>query len=352
MQRETLVLMNPASAAGSTGRRWVGLERRIEAALGPIRVERTSGPGDASRLARAACEHGVARIVVAGGDGTVGEVASGLLAAGSTPENRPALGLLPLGSGCDLARSLGLPRRLRPALAVIAAGRLRTIDAGRVEYRDATGAIREGRFVNEASAGLSGATVQIVGRLSKRIGPRVGFAAGAVGAILSHRAVDMAVEIDGARIHEGLVSLIVAANGRYFGAGMKVAPEAEADDGQLEVVVVRGLSMPRLLANLPSLLAGRHLGHPAVSRHAARELVVIPKQASSPIEVDGEALGFLPFRAAILPAALRIFAPGPATERLAGGGEEGVGLGSHPSDPTEPTSEPLTAPSSATKGEA
>ena len=123
---------------------------------------------------------------------------------------------------------------------------------------------------------------------------------------------------------------------------MKVAPEAETDDGQLEVVVVRGLSMPRLLANLPSLLAGRHLGHPAVTRHAARELVVIPKQASSPIEVDGEALGFLPFRATILPAALRIFAPGALADARAADGEGGDGV-VVPSDPSD-------APSETTRG--
>lgn len=242
---------------------------------------------------------------MAGGDGTIGEVARGLLAA--APSARPPIGLLPCGSGWDLSRSLGLPRRIGPALAVIAAGVTRTIDAGRVEYRDAAGALHEGRFVNEASAGLSGATVEIVGRLSKRIGPRIGYAVGAVAAILSHRAVEMAVEIDGERVHEGPISLIVAANGRYFGAGMKVAPEAKLDDGRLEIVVVRGLSVPRLLVNLPSLFAGGHLAHPAVSRYTARELVVIPKEASSPIEVDGEGLGFLPYRAQILPAALRVF---------------------------------------------
>jgi hypothetical protein len=136
---------------------------------------------------------------------------------------------------------------------------------------------------------------------------------------------------------------------------MKVAPEAVADDGQLEVVLVRGLSMPRLLVNLPSLLAGRHLGHPAVSRHAARELVVIPKQASSPIEVDGEALGFLPFRAAVLPAALRIFVPGALAERTSageGGGDgesegDGVGDGVDVGVGSDPSGTP-----SETKGEA
>jgi len=328
MSRETLVILNPASRGGSTGRRWPGIARRIEATLGSVRIERTEAAGDARRLAREACDRGVERIVVAGGDGTVGEVASGLL--DREPGARPILGLLPLGSGCDLARSLGLPRRVGAALEVVAAGATRRIDAARLEYRDASGARCHGWFVNEVSAGLSGVTTQIVGRISKRVGPRIGFAAGAIAAIFSHRPVAMRIEADGKPIHEGPVSLIVASNGRHFGAGMAVAPKAELDDGWLEIVVVRGLSVPRLLVNLPSLFRGTHLDHPAVSRHAARELVVMPASGSfapgcetgtaaavgagsesenSPIEADGEPLGGLPFRAEIVPAALRVFAP-------------------------------------------
>jgi YegS/Rv2252/BmrU family lipid kinase len=308
VSRETLVILNPASAAGSTGRRREKLVRQIESVLGPVRIEQTAGVGDAIRLARIACEQGVERLVVAGGDGTTGEVAGGVLHAEAS--RRPPIGLLPLGSGWDLARSLGLPRRLDEALRVIEVGVTRMIDAGRVEVHDEQGVLQQRFFVNEASAGLSGATVRIVGRLSKRIGPRLGFAAGAVAAILSHRPVSVALEIDGMRVFEGPVSLVVAGNGRYFGAGMKVAPGAELDDGLLEVVFVRGLSIPRLLVNLPSLFVGRHLAHPAVSRSAARELIVVPKDGASPIEVDGETAGRLPLRVEVIPAALQVFVPG------------------------------------------
>ena len=103
--------------------------------------------------------------------------------------------------------------------------------------------------------------------------------------------------------------MVVSANGGYFGAGMRVAPGARPDDGRLEVLVVRGMSMPRLLANLPSFYVGRHLRHPKVSIHGARTLSLIPKEAGLPIDVDGESLGVLPMRAEVLPGALRVFAP-------------------------------------------
>ncbi len=272
-------------------------------------MELTRAPRDAQRLARAATERGVSRILVAGGDGTASEIASGILAAAVVPTARPVLGLLPLGSGWDLARSLGLPRDLDAALRVIERNERRRIDAGRLTCRDSTGRETSRCFVNEASAGLSGATVRIVGSLTKRLGPRLAFGLGAIAAILSHRPVAAAVEIDGERVYEGPISMIVAANGCYFGAGMKVAPRARVDDGALEVVLVRGLSVPRLLSNLPSFYVGRHGGHPQVSFHAARCVEVLPKSAGAPIDLDGESVGGLPMRAEVMPGALELFAP-------------------------------------------
>jgi YegS/Rv2252/BmrU family lipid kinase len=308
VSRETLVILNPASAAGATGRHRASILERIESALGPMDVVDTSAPREARRIAQEAAKRGVDRIIVAGGDGTASEIASGLLESSSSAEH-PRLGLLPLGSGWDLARSLGLPRTLEAALAVISRGHARRIDAGRVELQEAVGEDRSSYFVNEVSAGLSGVTVERVGSLAKRIGPRLGFVAGAVGAILSHRPFTARVEIDGEGVYEGPVSMVVAANGKFFGAGMKVAPNAKIDDARIEVVLVRGLSVPRLLGNLPSFYFGRHGDHPSVTFHSARTLEVIPIQGSSPVDVDGESFGALPMRAEVIPGALEIFVP-------------------------------------------
>jgi len=257
----------------------------------------------------------VSRILVAGGDGTTSEIVSGILEAETPESERPTIGLLPLGSGWDLARSLRLPRNFDAALDVIARGGRRRIDAGRVEYRDAAGRPCSRFFVNEASTGLSGATVQIVGRLAKRLGPRLAFVAGAVAAILSHRPIDVAVEIDGERLYEGPISMVVAANGCYFGAGMRVAPNARVDDGVLEITLVRGLSVARLLANLPLFYLGQHGRHSSVSFHAAKKLRVLPKEGSAPIDLDGEAVGGLPLYAEVLPGAIEIFAPAESLAR-------------------------------------
>jgi diacylglycerol kinase (ATP) len=151
--------------------------------------------------------------------------------------------------------------------------------------------------------------VRRVDRLSPRLGPRAGFLLGAVSAVLSHRPFEASVEVDGERIHAGPISLFVAANGCYFGAGMRVAPEAALDDGRLEVVLARGLSRPELLANLPAFYVGRHGRHPQVSFHSARSVRLIPETDETTAEIDGEGGLALPLRIECLPAALRVLSP-------------------------------------------
>jgi diacylglycerol kinase family enzyme len=224
-----------------------------------------------------------------------------------TAAERPSLGLLPVGSGCDFARALGLPRRIDAALELIAAGHVLLLDAGRIESGAASRGGQVRYFANEVSAGLSGDTVERVGRFSTRLGPRLGFLLGAVSAVLAHEPFEASVEVDGELVHEGAISLFVAANGCYFGAGMCVAPDALLDDGRLEIVLVRGLSRPDILAHLPSFYLGRHGRHSLVSFHAARSVSLIPKAGHAAAEVDGEGGLSLPLRIESIPAALRVF---------------------------------------------
>lgn len=270
----------------------------------------TAAPGDAIGMAAEAAARGVGRILVAGGDGTLGEVVSGLMQSPvSSASARPALGLLPVGSGCDFARSLGLPRGLDAALELVRAGHFRLLDVGRVESDGLGGERRVRHFANEVSAGLSGDTVERALHLSARFGPRIGFLLGAVSSVLVHRPFEARVEIDGEAVHDGPISLFAAANGCYFGAGMRVAPEAAPDDGRLEVVLARGLSRAEILAHLPAFYLGRHGRHPMVSFHAARCVRLLPRAGVAAAEADGEGGLVLPLQIECLPAALRVFTP-------------------------------------------
>ena len=117
MARRTLVIVNPHSRGGVTGRRWQALERRLREVLGALEVEPTRRARDAERIAREGVRAGIERLVVVGGDGTLGEVATGLLSAGLG--GYAELGLLPLGTGGDFSRTLGVPADVEGALRSI-----------------------------------------------------------------------------------------------------------------------------------------------------------------------------------------------------------------------------------------
>ena len=307
MALRTLVVVNPASRGGATKRQFERLLPRVREALGACDVEWTRGPRDAERIAREAVRAGVERIIVAGGDGTVSEVATGILAAdlGGYAE----IGLLPLGTGGDLRRTLGVPADVDAALAAIAAGGRTRLDAGRASYCDRGGREAQVFFVNIASLGISGLTTELVNRAPKFLGGRVSFLLGTLRSIVSYRAAAHPVELrlDGERVHEGPLVLAAAANGRFFGGGMQVAPGARPDDGLLDVVVIPGFGKLRLVAELPRIYRGTHLAIPGVRALRGRVLEARPLGEEPPwVEIDGEPLGRLPARFEALPGALTL----------------------------------------------
>jgi YegS/Rv2252/BmrU family lipid kinase len=302
--QRTLVIANPRSRNGATGRRWRDVERRVREALGPVEVEATRCPRDAERLAREGARAGVERMLVAGGDGTLSEVVTGLVSAGLA--GRVPIGVLPLGTGGDFPRTLGLSRDLDGALARIASGRERLVDAGRARFADAQGGAREACFVNVASFGISAVVDEIVNRTTKALGGTVSFLIGAVRAILAYECGDVRLRVDGALVHEGPAVLATAANGRYFGGGMHVAPEARLDDGLLDVVVLSEVPKLDLLRKLPLVYRGTHLRDPAVKLYRGRLIEAEAAPGQVALELDGEPLGALPATFELLPRALRL----------------------------------------------
>lgn len=309
MPAKTLVVINPHSAGGATGRRWREVEPQLRATLGEFDVQRTLGRRDAERIARDAVRAGVQRLVVAGGDGTTSEVVSGLLAAGVAHEAQ--VGILPMGTGRDLPRTLGIPADLSAAIEALGRGATRRLDASRVSYRDPAGAERVAWSLNVTSFGLSGLTVELVERAPHFLGGSFAFLVGALGSIARYRCARVAIAADGVPVFDGPLVLAAAANGRYFGGGMQIAPDALPDDGLLDLVVVREMSRAGLVAALPSLYRGTHLSHPAVSVHRAARIEA-RASSSAPvwIDVDGEGLGTLPLTIELLPKAVTLFGAG------------------------------------------
>ena len=206
-------------------------------------------------------------------------------------------------------RSVGSPRRIDDAIACIASGRAHPADAGRVQYVDEDGKDGVRYFANVASFGISAAVVEIVEHTTRRLGGGVAFLIGALRALLRCRGEHVSIRVDGEPVYEGPLVLGTAANGRYFGGGMQVAPGARIDDGLLDVVAVAGLPRTKLLAKLPKIYRGTHLQDPAVTHCRGRVIEAVAEPGLVRLELDGEAIGTLPARCEVLPGALSIIGP-------------------------------------------
>lgn len=293
------------SAGGAAQKIWATIEGDAQHLFSTVDVLYTKRRGHAMDLAEGAARDGVDAVVAIGGDGTISEVVNGLLRAGSGTSDVP-LGIIPAGTGGDTVRTLGIPRDPRSALLCVAHGRRRRIDAGCVTF-DPRGSRRRQRFfLNVADAGLGGDTVAAVDGL-KRLGGRLGFLLGTLGALARFRPAKVRIQIDGgADDWTGVVDVVACGNCRFFGGGMQIAPRADPADGLLELVVVDHRPPWKSIPGLRRLYDGTVLEDPAVRYRRVRSAEVTADRDDVRVDVDGEFPGMLPARFEVLPGALEV----------------------------------------------
>jgi diacylglycerol kinase (ATP) len=231
----------------------------------------------------------------------VNEVANGI--AGLDTQ----LAVIPRGTGWDFVRTYGIPRRLEAAVEVALHGRTREVDLGRARYRAWDGAERESLFANIASAGMSGAIAKRTNETSKALGGKVSYFWATLAVFFRWRNDEVRVRVDGDE-HTGRMHDVVVANGRYFGGGMMICPEAEPDDGLFDVLLIGDLTKRDLLLTLPKTYRGAHLPHPKATVLRG-SFVEVDAREPLPVELDGEQPGTTPVRFELVPRALRLRTP-------------------------------------------
>ena len=312
MDPRTVVIVNPKSQGGRLGKRWLELSETLTRAFPFDHVE-TTGPGDATRLAREALHAGAERIVAIGGDGTINEVVNGFFDDKGAPIKPDAsFGLIPFGTGGDFRRTMAIPMETAEAAAVIKANKTKRIDVGKLQLTKRGGGTQLRMFVNIASFGVSGVVDRLVNESGKKLG-RVSFmlaTARATWAYTNQR-VQMIFDGDPSTRVEATINTVAVANGKFFGGKMKVAPDAEVDDGLFDVVAMGDLNFGDLLKSGRRLYAGTHIGMDKVTTRRARivEAEPIDPKATVELDVDGEAPGLLPARFEIVPGALSMVVP-------------------------------------------
>ncbi len=302
-----LLIVNPTSAAGRTGRRYQDEAHAIRGALGPFEARFTNAVGHGAALARQAAGEGRPLVVAVGGDGTASEVLDGLQQAG----HRGAFGFLPRGTGGDLRRTLRLPDDLGLGARALREAPPRAIDLGVVEFTADDGARVTRHFVNVASCGIGAVVVKRVNASSKALGGRLTFKLASARELLGWRDRRVRWRADGGPWTETPITAFSVCNGRYFGGGMMVAPGARIDDGLLDVTIWSGFGLLEFALLQPRIYDGRHVQLAKTRTFTARTVELEPLDGEPVLlEADGEQPGRLPARFSVLPGAVTLHGGG------------------------------------------
>lgn len=260
-------------------------------------VHYTEAIGEATRLAREAVERGGENVIAAGGDGTLNEVINGI----AQRPDAVRLGLLPLGTGNDFARMLDLPDKLEKCIEVILAGQVRAVDLVRVTSDQVR------YFVNVSAGGFSGTVNEKMTLEIKHSWGALAYLRCAAEALPELEAYRTQVVLDDATAQEFELYNVVVANGRFVAGGTAIAPEAEIDDGLLDIVLIPKREAGDIALVVADIALGKHLENEnVIFRRAAK--VAFHSEPGMWFNVDGELVGNEPAVFEVLPRALQFFA--------------------------------------------
>ena len=309
-----IVIVNPKSAGGATEARWARTASDLARNFGAFAVAFTERGGHAVEIARDAALAGRRFIVACGGDGTINEVANGILESGAA---HCELGVLPSGTGGDFRRSVGVAPNSLEAARDLRDGATKTIDVGKVTFQSHEDRQTSRYFLNVSSFGLSAAiNERVKARDSFRWLPnevlrgKAKFAFSTLQEVFEIERATVRVKIDDGE--EKTLSTInfCVANARFFGGGMKIAPDAILDDGFFDVVNIGDIKTAKILLNAYKLYSGSHLALEEVKSMLAKRIEVAPVGNQNVfIETDGELPGKLPAVYEIVPQALKVRVP-------------------------------------------
>jgi diacylglycerol kinase (ATP) len=267
------VVFNPHSGKGR-GAQFVAPVLRGLAPAKRLEHGFTQGPGDEARLAEEAIRRGFRRIVAVGGDGTWSNVGNAILRSGVPV----ALGLVPGGTGCDLAKTLGIPPRdVGACCRIVLDGETRAIDVGRIEDK---------HFLNIAGFGYDVAVLEDSWSVAYLEGSAL-YLYCALRQLGSYRGFSLETEVDGRPLGRSDMLMVIVANARIFGGGFRVAPHADVEDGKLDAIAFGNMGFAGRVSALVRLLRGTHVRHPRVTAAAAKRLVY-RFEAPPAYETDGE----------------------------------------------------------------
>lgn len=307
MGQGIIAIINPVSANGRTGKVWPEYEEYFLKKGIKLEKRFTESPGHATELARTAIAKGYRKIMAVGGDGTINEIINGLFEGGDLLAQDIKLIIFSQGTGCDFIRTFGINNQVEDIVKIIKGNKVRKIDVGQVSYRNHSGNEENRLFLNVADTGIGASTVKLVNESSKFFGGFLTYLFGVFRTLLTYKNKEVRVIIDGQEEYNQYLNSVMIANGKYFGGGIKIAPEAELESGEFNIVVLKNLKKLDIVFNLVKAYDGTHLSHPLVdSLHGKEIYMELTGKGNSELELDGEFVGVLPARFTILKAKLPV----------------------------------------------
>lgn len=299
-----IAIVNPTAGNGRARRLGQQLDDLFAAHGIRCHVRVTEAPGHGTELAAEAARDQWDGVVAIGGDGTVQETVNGLL------DSPIPLGIIPVGTGNDFARNLGIPRDPHQAAAVIGAGHVRRVDLGEVNGR---------RYVQVAGVGFDAQVAAMVSENRSRMpgGGALPYLWGALQQLLTfqNRELTITLQRTGAddEVHRVPALMVAVGNSRFYAGGLRICPEARVDDGELDVCIIGDLNRWQRVEVLARVFSGSHVRHSKV-RYTRARAVRIDGPPDLLVQADGQIIGHLPATLRALPQAITVFAPRPGLD--------------------------------------
>lgn len=287
-------IVNLLAGRGRAAKMWPKIEPILKQRH-VFQVYFTGSPGDAVNLAAKAQAQGAEILVAVGGDGTINEVVNGM------DLQRGILGILPVGTGNDLCKSLEYPNDPLEVAEHLLSWHPRQIDLGISD---------RGYFTNVIGAGFDGQVAHDINFKIKYLHGKAAYLAGILKNLITYRNTPLELEYDGLR-WEGKALLIAVGNGGYYGGGFQIVPPAVVDDGYFHICLAKDVGKLETLRILPKVYRGGHIGHRDIEIFKARR-VKIKSTVPLTVQADGEIIGILPLTLELIPRALNILSPPPS----------------------------------------
>lgn len=307
MNTRWFVLVNPAAGGNKAGKIWPVLKQQLidEPVDYEYRVSKNSA--DAIELIQHAVELGYRHFIAVGGDGTFNLLVNGIFrhAPGKTSEY--VIALIPVGTGNDWIRTAGIPRSPKTAIQLISQSKTKMHDVGKITFvNDQKTEIKH--FINMAGFGFQGLIASRIEGVSSTIKKGAfAFVLGILDALFRYKVTWVSIDADGWRIEDHIYNMSIGI-GRYCGGGMKMAPDALTNDGLFDVTMVKAISKPEVIMNIPGLFSGKFVKNRKVLRQRSQQLK-IESTPMMPVECDGEVVGFGNAHVVILKDAIMVIAP-------------------------------------------